>query len=121
MVDREMLEAMSDLMDQKLDQKLGPVFERMDKLESDVRHISAVQLETVCGRMDKLESDMKYVRVAQLENGVIPRLNTIEECYLDTSQRYIDKTDQIDRMEMHIGALETMVENHSARLNQLSV
>ncbi len=99
MVDREMLEAMSDLMDQKLDQKLGPVFERMDKLESD----------------------MKYVRVVQLENGVIPRLNTIEECYLDTSQRYIDKTDQIDRMELHIGALETTVENHSARLNQLSV
>lgn len=129
MVDREMLEAMSDLLDQKLeekldqklDQKLGPVFERMDKLESDVRYISAVQLESVCDRLDKLESDMKYVRVVQLENGVIPRLNTIEQYYLETSQRYIDKTNQIDRMELYIGALKTTVENHSVRLNQLSV
>lgn len=61
MVDQEMLIAMSEMMDEKL----GPVYDRLDKLESD----------------------MKYVRVVQLENNVIPRLNTIEAYYVDTAER----------------------------------
>lgn len=61
MVDQEMLMAMSEMMDEKLE----PVYDRLDKLEAD----------------------MKYVRVVQLENNVIPRLNTIEAYYVDTAER----------------------------------
>lgn len=124
MVDKEMLAAISDLMDQKLeekleekldqklDEKLKPVYDRLDKLDEN--------LGSVCGRLDKLESDMKFVRVVQLENGIIRRLNTIEKSYLDTSERYMEKTDQ-DTMEQNIGVLKSVVQNHSERLNQLSV
>lgn len=86
-------------LDQKLDEKLKPVYDRLDKLESD----------------------MKYVRVVQLENQIIPRLNMIEQCYLDTSKRYMEKTEQIDTTARDIAVLQNVVENHSERLNQLSV
>lgn len=33
MVDKELLEAISQMMDEKLDQKLQPIIERLDKLE----------------------------------------------------------------------------------------
>lgn len=55
------------------------------------------------------------------ESGIIPRLNTIEQSYLDTSERYMEKTDQIDTMEQNIGVLKSVVQNHSDRLNRLSV
>ncbi len=89
MADQEMLTAMTDLLDQKLE--------------------------------ERLELDMKYIRVVQLENVIIPRLNTIEQSYLDTSERYMEKTDQIDTMEQNIGVLKSVVQNHSDRLNRLSV
>lgn len=149
MVDKELLTAMSDLLDQKLeekldqkfDKKLGPVYDRLDKLDENLesvndrlnqvdKNLGSVNdrlnqvdenLGLVCGRLDKLELDMKYVRVFQLENVIIPRLNTIEQSYLDTSERYMEKTDQIDTMEQNIGVLKSVVQNHSDRLNRLSV
>ena len=163
MVDKEMLTAMSDLLDQKLeekldqkfDKKLGPVYDRLDKLDENLESVNDrlnqvdenlgsvndrlnqvdenlgsvndrlnqvdENLGLVCGRLDKLELDMKYVRVFQLENVIIPRLNTIEQSYLDTFKRYIEKTEQIDTMERNIGVLKSVVQNHSDRLNQLSV
>lgn len=68
MVDKEMLMAMSEMMDQKLDQKLE------EKLEQKFDQ----KLAPIYARLDKVESGLTYVRVVQLENTVIPRLNTIE-------------------------------------------
>lgn len=103
MVDQEMLMAMSEMMDQKLDQKLdeklGPVYDRLDKLESD----------------------MQYVRVVQLENNVIPRLNTIEAYYVDTAERYLERAEQLDAMSADIGVMKVVLEEHSKKLNRMSV
>ena len=86
-------------LDQKLDEKLNPIY----------------------NRLDRLESDMKYVRVVQLENNVIPRLNTIEACYLDASRKFVEKAEQIDAMCEDIKTLQVVVESHSQKLNRISV
>ncbi len=99
MVDQEMLMAMSEMMDQKLDEKLGPVYDRLGKLESDVQ----------------------YVRAVQLENNVIPRLNTIEAYYVDTAKRYLERTEQIDAMSSDIEVMKVVLEEHSKKLNRISV
>ena len=122
MVDKEMLTAMSEMMDQKFDAKLRPVYDRMDRLESNITYIKEEQLENnVIPRLDRLESDMKYVRVVQLENNVIPRLNTIETCYLDTSERYMEKTEQIDAMSADVKVIQSVIEDHSQRLSKIPV
>lgn len=61
---------------------------------------------------------MTYIKVVQLENNVIPRLNTIEKCYLDTSKRYLERTEQMDRMDLDIGVLKQVVANHSKQLKK---
>lgn len=132
MVDKEMLSAISDLLDkkleekleeklekkleekldQKLDQKLAPIYERLDRVEADVS-----DLKQTTG---KLTDDMRYVKVVLLENNVIPRLNTIESCYLETSRRYLERADQIDAMQSDIGILKNTVEKHSDILQKIS-
>ncbi len=64
---------------------------------------------------------MKYVKVVQLENNVIPRLNTIETYYLDTSKRYMEKAEQIDTMAADIKVIQSVLMDHSQRLSQIPV
>lgn len=97
--DRKLDQKLDEKLDQKLDEKLNPIY----------------------NRLDRLESDMKYVRVVQLENNVIPRLNTIEACYLDASRKFVEKAEQIDAMCEDIKTLQVVVESHSQKLNRISV
>lgn len=105
MVDRELLEAIEKMLDEKLDQKLEQKFDE--------------KLAPIYARLDKVESDLSYVKVVQLENTVIPRLNTIEQSYLDTSKRYLDSTEHIEEMSSDIDVLKHTVEKHSSMLNKI--
>lgn len=106
MVDREMLSAISDLLDKKLDQRLQPLCDRLDRVEQDIK---------------TLKKDVHYIKVVQLENDVMPRLSTIESCYLDTFQRYKEGTEQIDSMADDIKVLKLTVSEHGKKLAQMSV
>ena len=136
MVDKEMLSAMSDMLDEKLDrkfdEKLQPVYDRLDTLGQDVsglkEDVSGLKKDVsklndrVSGLEEDvsgLKEDMRYVKVVQLENNVIKRLSTIEECYVDTSRRYIAHIEQIDRMDGDIVLLKNVVSNHSEQLRRL--
>lgn len=111
MIDREMLSAISELLEEKLEQKLE---EKLDqKLEE--------KLQPIYERLDDLEADMKYVKVVQLENNIIPRLNTIEACYMDASRRYMESTEQITVMKADIEVLKSVVSEHSQRLSRIPV
>ena len=132
MVDREMLSAMSDLLEEKLEQKLEEKLEQKleekldQKLDEKLDRKFDEKLQPIYNRLEnldekvgKLETDMRYVRVVQLENGVMPRLNTIESCYLDSSKRYLERTEQIDSMAADIAILKNVVSNQSGILQQL--
>ncbi len=159
MVDKEMLSAISDLLEEKLDakfdQKLQPLYDRMDSVEEKIGtmeekidsiegeigtikvQISTMEekigtiegevgtikgeLNTVNQRLDTLEQGVRHISVVQLENNVIPRLSTMESCYLDTYQRYQKSTEKIDGMGEDIEVLKHTVLNHSSKLAQLSV
>ena len=146
MVDREMLVAMEELLDRKLDEKLNqkfsenlkPINDRLDRLETSVqkldertsgleagieelgKQVSKLddQMGKLDGRVAQLEVDMTYVKVVQLENNVIRRLNTIEKFYIDTSTRYMERTEQIDRMNSDISILKCVVTKHSELLRK---
>jgi hypothetical protein len=119
MVDKEMLSAISELLEEKLDQKLG---EKLDqKLEEKLDQKFDEKLQPIYERLDNLEADMKYVKVVQLENNIIPRLNTIEVCYMDTSRRYMESTEQITAMKEDIKVLKSVVSEHSQRLSRIPV
>ncbi len=129
LLDRKMLTAMEDLLDRKLDEKLDekldqkfdeklkPINEKLEKLDKRTSNLE-VSMKKLDERTSKLETDITYVKVVQLENNVIPRLSTIEGCYLGTYKRYIEKADQIDRMDLDISVLKQVVAGHSEQLKK---
>ena len=65
MDNNELLQAISNMLDTKLDEKLKPVNDRLDKIENDIQ---------------SLKNDIREIKVVQLENNIIPRLQNIESC-----------------------------------------
>ena len=87
----EDLLAISQLLDTKLDARLKPIENRLQRIEIDL-----------------------------LENNVIPRLNTIESCYTDTYNRYKDYADKMDAAFADIELLKKVVTEHSEKLQKIS-
>ena len=109
---------------ERLEERTSKLEERTSRLEEGVESLGrqtaklAEKVEKLDKRTSKLEADMTYIKVVQLENGVIPRLDTIEKCYLDTSRRYMERTDQMDNMESEISILKLVVKSHSELLQK---
>lgn len=91
MSDNELLLAISEMLDQKLDARLKPLENRVKRIEIDL-----------------------------LENNVIPRLNTIESCYTDTYNRYKDYADKMQAAFDDIALLKKVVSEHSEKLQKIS-
>ncbi len=129
MVDKEMLSAISDLLEEKLEQKLEEKLEEKldEKLEEKLSTIKCKidsmesEINTINRRLDNVEQDVRHIRVVQLENDVIPRISTIESCYLDTYKRYQKSTDKIDGIADDVEILKLTVSEHNGRLAQLPV
>lgn len=137
MTNNELLLAISDMFDKKLeaklDAKLKPIEnklqqieERMTKLEECVSklEIRVSKLEERMTKLEervtKLEERVSKIEIDLLENNVIPRLNTIESCYTDTYNRYKNGVSQIDAMQDDIDIMKTVVTEHSVILQQIS-
>ena len=102
-----------------LESSVGNLEEKVASLESSVGRLEE-RADGVESRLDRLEGDMRYIKVVQLENNVIPRLVTIESCYLDTSRRYMERTEQMDDMVADIAVLKNVVSEHSRKLQNIS-
>ena len=96
-----------------MEDKMDSMENRMDSMED--------KTDSMEKKFDNLEQDIHYIKVVQLENNIIPRLATIESCYLDTYKRYQKSTDKIDSMAEDIEILKLTVADHSSRLAQLPV
>ena len=91
MTDNELLLAISDMLAKKLDARLKPLENKLQRIEVDL-----------------------------LENNVIPRLNTIESCYTDTYSRYKDYADKMQAAFDDIELLKRVVSEHSEKLQKIS-
>ncbi len=104
---------MEEILEEKLEAKLNkkfeeglrPINERLDRLESTT---------------SKLNDDITYVRVVLLENDIIPRLNTIEKCYVETSKRYMKSMEVLPVMQADVDNLKITVQKHSELLSRIS-
>lgn len=90
MSDNELLLAISEMMDAKLDARLKPIERRLDRIE-DI-----------------------------LENNVLPRLNTLERCYTSTYERYKENCDRMEAAFDDICVIKRVVIDHSERLVYLT-
>lgn len=118
-LDQKLEEKLEKKLDQKFDEKLKPINQRFERIDERFDRIEA-DVEGLKQTTSKLSDDMRYVKVVLLENNVIPRLNTIESCYVETSRRYLERAEQIDTMQSDIDILKSTVEKHSDILQKIS-
>ncbi|MBQ8823124.1 MAG: hypothetical protein IJZ82_10805 [Lachnospiraceae bacterium] len=116
MSEKDFLSALSDLLDEKLEEKLDKILdekleEKLEPINNRLTHLEKV-VEPMSDRLTRLERAVEY--------DIVPRLRTIESCYLATSERYLKSAAEHEGMKQDIEVLKLVVENHSQRLLQTS-
>ena len=132
MTNSELLAAIAEMFDTKLDEKLGPLVSRLEALENRLEALEN-RFEALENRVGTLEtkSDSTENSIASLTNAVIniqlliedqilPRLQTIESCYLDTYERYSAGADKIQATIDDVDILKKVVRRHSELLQMTS-
>jgi hypothetical protein len=144
MKDDELLLAISDLMDKKL-HPLEAKIERVEdslhnkidlveqaltseivKLDNKIDAVEQaltseiVKLDNKIDAVDKnLQNQITRINLFN-ENVVMPRLQTIESCYLSTYERYKDRNEQIDQLQLDISVIKRVVIDHGEQLRKIS-
>lgn len=122
MVDQELLVAISNLLEEKLEEKLEaklqPIRRDIAELKADVSKLKADN-RRLHARMDSLEKEVRRNSII-LENEVLPRLQTIEQCYVESSRIFIEKSEQIDTMQDDIDVMKIVIQEHSHSLEKIS-
>lgn len=97
MTNEELLLAMSTMMDTKLRAELQPLKNQIQDMQDEIHNIKLFQ-----------------------ENVIMPQLNTIQSCYLDTYHRYRNNADRMDAAYEDIDILKKVVAQHSEKLQAIS-
>ena len=128
MTDNELLLAISNMMDTKLE----PVNKEIQELKGEIQGIKEDVKglkEDVKGLKEDVEvlkedvSDLK-IRVKKIEltqeTQILPQLNTIQACYTSTYERYKVSVGDYETMKQDISVLKNVVEQHSEKLQFLA-
>ena len=99
-------------MEERMDNKLQSLEERMDgKLQS--------LEERMDNRFRVMDQRLRKIELTQ-ENDILPRLRTIEVCYISTYDRYRKSVEEHDVMKEDISLLKEVVTEHSMKLQKIS-
>lgn len=115
-----------------LKQDVAVLKQEMREVKQDIT-ILKQQVNSLELRMSKSERNMEEVkqrlRVVEeqnrksaliTENEILPRLNTIESCYLDTYRRYQEGGSDMQALKQDMELVKEVVSHHSEQLKQIS-
>ncbi len=128
MTDNELLLAISNMMDAKLE----PVNNEIQGIKGELQGIKG-EIRDLKEDVQVLKEDVQVLKedVADLkirvkkieltqETQILPQLNTIQECYISTYNRYKTSVDDYEEMKLDISVLKNVVAQHSEKLRILA-
>ena len=128
----EDLLAISQIVDKRLDIKLKPMEKDIKVLDdkfnalddkvnalSDKFNVLDNEIKNLNNKVESLETGLHNVRLFQ-ENIILPRLDTIESCYLDTFNRYQKNADKMELVYDDVDLLKKVAADHSEKLQRLA-
>lgn len=126
-LDKMLDEKLDKILDQKLDEKLDKMLdEKLDKiLDQKLDKIFDARLKPIEEEIASLKRcfmslDARLRKVEDFQRDVIlPRLNTIESCYLDTYRHYVRATERMESAYDDVQLLKKVVEKHSQEIQEL--
>ena len=133
MTDNELLLAISNKKKKKLKPMENEIHSMQDQINSMQGQINSMQdeIHSIKGQINSMQdqtnsmqdqinstqNEMHEIKLFQ-ENVILPRLNTIESCYLDTYKRYKKHADKMDIYFMEHEVLKKVVAEHSEILQK---
>jgi hypothetical protein len=66
-----------------------------------------------------VEQQTKPIKLT-LENDILPRLQAIESCYLDTYRRYQTGNNDIEHLKSDVELMKNVIMEHSEKLKKIS-
>ena len=128
MTDNELLLAISNMMDAKLE----PVNNEIQGIKGELQGIKG-EIRDLKEDVQVLKEDVQVLKedVADLkirvkkieltqETQILPQLNTIQECYISTYNRYKTSVADYEEMKLDISVLKNVVAQHSEKLRILA-
>ena len=110
-------------MEERMDNKLQSLEERMDNKLQSLEERMDGKLQSLEERMDNrfrvMDQRLRKIELTQ-ENDILPRLRTIEACYISTYDRYRKSVEEHDVMKEDISLLKEVVTEHSMKLQKIS-
>ena len=103
---------------QGVETRLDRLETKVDRLETDVNGLKC-RMDNLESKVEKIENDVKIIKVDMLENNVIPRLSTIEKCYVDTFERYKEGAEKFDTAIVDISVMKLAIQKNSEDIREL--
>ncbi len=125
MTDNELLLAISGMMDKKLQSELLPIKNDMKAVKDDVQIMrgdlqsTQEEVQTMKNDLQSTKAEVHQIKLYQ-ENIILPRLETMESCYVDTYKRYKNYADKMEAVFVDVEILKKVVTEHSEKLQQIS-
>ncbi len=128
MTDHELLLAISGIMDKKLipiENRLDAMQDEIHIMQGEIRNMQGEirdmqgEIYSIHGEIRDIQGEIHNIRLFQ-ENVILPRLNTIESCYMDTYERYKSYADKIESVFADTELLKKVVSEHSEKLQKIS-
>ncbi len=94
------------------DEKFASIERRLDSHDEKFASIER-RLDSHDEMFASINYRLKRIEVDLLENNVIPRLNTLESCYMSTYDRYRNYAKQMEKVFDDVELLKGAVEKHS--------
>lgn len=111
-----MLENMQNSLRTEIDETRetlhAEIAETRDSLQSSLR-------AEIAETRDSLQSQLTQINLT-LEQNVVPRLNTIESCYVSTYERYSQGINQLESIQSDILVMKDVIMKHSTQLAKIS-
>lgn len=86
---------------------------RLTNVESDIRDMKA--------DITNMKADIRDIQVVKLENNVIPRLNEIESCYLDSHKKFSEKADEFESAISDISIMKIAIQKNANDIAELKL
>ena len=109
----ELLVEIEKLLDKKLDEKLDKKLD--EKLDAKFKE----ELGPIRQDIQELKTAVHHTNM-RLDVDVVPRLQTIESCYLDTYERYKDGAEDIENLKGDMELVKGILQEHSRELQRMS-
>ena len=135
MTNDELLLAISDLMDKKLEVNSRYLENKITKtLESKMAENSRTLECKIAETSKTLEDKITRITLSiendilprlqnmelSIENNILPRLQNIESCYTDTYKRYQENNEKMELFFQDISLIKQVLTGHSERLEKLA-